>query len=204
MLIPFKNIYDNYGLKITGILHVGAHDCEELKDYEEIISRDKILWIEAIPEKVESCKNKYENLLIENATVYDEIIDTEFKIANNGQSSSILNFGLHQQLYPHIIYTSSFNVKTKLLSDIISHYNIKFNFINLDIQGTELNALKGMKDYLVNIDYIYSEVNSNYVYQNCALVNELDDFLGQYGFKRIQTEWVNGCSWGDAFYIKQK
>lgn len=203
MLIPFKNIYDKYQLKISGILHVGAHHCEELNDYEEVISRDKILWIEAIEEKVDMCKNKYNNLLIENAVVYDKIIDTEFKIANNGQSSSMLNFGLHQILYPHINYSSFFTVKTQLLSDIISKYDIKFNFINLDIQGTELNALKGMKDYLVNIDYIYSEVNSAYVYENCNLINELDDFLANYGFKRVETEWVNGCNWGDAFYIKK-
>ena len=66
MLIPFKNIYDKYQLKISGILHVGAHHCEELNDYEEVISRDKILWIEAIEEKVDMCKNKYNNFIIYN------------------------------------------------------------------------------------------------------------------------------------------
>ena len=34
---------------------------------------------------------------------------------------------------------------------------------------------------LNNVDYIYSEVNSDYVYKNCALVTELDEYLLKFG-----------------------
>ncbi len=53
--------------------------------------------------------------------------------------------------------------KTQLLKDILPKYeDIHFNFLNLDIQGAELKALKSMGDYLNNVDYIYTEVNSDY------------------------------------------
>jgi hypothetical protein len=63
-----------------------------------------------------------------------------------------------------------------------------------------------MDKYLSQIEYIYSEVNGSYVYEDCCLINELDDFLSQYGFKRVETQWCGNDSsgWGDAFYIKTK
>jgi hypothetical protein len=42
-----------------------------------------------------------------------------------------------------------------LLKNIICNYNIEYNFLNLDIQGAELKALKGMEEYLNDVDYLY-------------------------------------------------
>jgi hypothetical protein len=91
-----------------------------------------------------------------------------------------------------------------MLKDILCNYNnIPFNFLNLDIQGVELKALKGMESYLDSIDYIYTEVNSDYVYKDCALVTEIDDYLKQFNFVRVETQWCENFRWGDAFYVKK-
>ena len=50
-----------------------------------------------------------------------------------------------------------------------------YNFLNLDIQGAELLALRGIEDNLKFIDYIYTEVNTGEVYKNCAKVYEIDN-----------------------------
>jgi FkbM family methyltransferase len=203
MLLPFKQLYYYYDLKISGILHVGAHECEEINDYEQFISRDKILWIEAIKDKVLSNKNIYDNLLIEQAIVSDCEKDVIFNVSNNGQSSSYLELGIHKQLYPHINYISSYTEKTKTLETILNNYNtLKFNFINLDIQGTELKALKGMGKYLDFVDYIYTEISSCELYKDCNLVEELDEYLGKFNFRRVETYWTESKTWGDAFYIR--
>jgi hypothetical protein len=76
------------------------------------------------------------------------------------------------------------------------------NFLNLDIQGVELKALKGMEEYLNTVDYIYTEVNTDYVYVDCCLMSELDEYLGGFGFKRVETSMCGNTGWGDAFYIK--
>lgn len=202
MLIHLDELVKKYNIKLNGILHVGAHECEELKAYERYISIDKILWIEALPGKVELCKSRYPGINIENAIVSDVIENVVFKVSNNGQSSSILDFGLHSQYHPHVHYITAFNGQTSLLQDILPKYNINFNFLNFDIQGAELKALKGMENYLHNVDYLYTEVNSDYVYKDCALVNELDEYLRQFGLVRIETRWTD-FKWGDAFYIKR-
>jgi hypothetical protein len=108
---------------------------------------------------------------------------------------------LHSTYYPSIIYINSFIEKSKLLKNIIPNYNIEFNFLNLDIQGAELKALIGMGKYLNNIEYIYTEVNNDYIYNNCALITDIDNYLEKFNFVRIETK-LTECNWGDAFYIK--
>lgn len=201
MLIPLASLVSKYNINFRGILHVGAHECEELNDYEQHLSRDKILWVEALPGKVQLCKDRYPRVLIENAIVSDVVETVRFNVSNNGQSSSMLNFGLHSQYHPHVQYVTCFEDKTKLLKDILCNYNIDYNFLNLDIQGAELKALKGMEEYLHKVDYIYTEVNSDYVYENCSLINELDDYLKKFGLQRMETQWTD-FKWGDAFYMR--
>ena len=203
MLISLDELIQKYNIQFKGILHVGAHECEELNDYEKYLSRDKILWIEALPDKVVLCKEKYPNILIENAIVSDTVENVRFNISNNGQSSSILDFGLHSHFHPHVHYIGHFVSETKLLNDILPKYNIEFNFLNFDIQGAELKALKGMEEYLNKVDYLYTEVNSDYVYKDCALIKELDEYLLKFGLHRVETRWCGQCKWGDAFYIRK-
>jgi FkbM family methyltransferase len=192
-----------YNIVFTGILHVGAHECEELIDYEQYITRNKILWIDALDYKVHECKQKYNNLLIEQAVVSDKIEEVTFNISNNGQSSSMLEFGVHEIYHSHVHYVSSFKTTTTLLSSILCKYDIDFNFLNLDIQGAELKALKGMENYLNKVDYIYVEVNVDYLYKDCALMHEIDEYLLKFKFERVETHMTE-FDWGDAFYIKLK
>ena len=60
-----------------------------------------------------------------------------------------------------------------------------------------------MESYLPNVDYLYTEVNSDFVYKDCALVSELDDYLIQFGLERVETNWTP-YKWGDAFYMRKK
>lgn len=202
MLISLHDLVKKYNINFKGILHVGAHECEEISDYENYISRNNVLWVEAMEDKVDFCKAKYPGIKIEQAVISDKIETVTFRISNSTQSSSILDFGLHRHFHPDIVFVNSIEMETKLLKDIICNYDVEYNFMNLDIQGTELKALKGMEEHLHKIDYIYTEVNSDYVYKDCCLITEIDEYLKQFGFHRVETSWWYDCRWGDAFYIR--
>ena len=230
MLIPLHDLVRKYNIHLRGVLHVGAHECEELRDYEQYISRDKILWVEAMPDKVITSRDAYPGVQIVCAVVSDKVEDVTFHQSNNGQSSSILNLGTHQQLHPQVWYVKDTKVQTCTLETVLRSQNNAFwsdpmksnpplgsegckpsttqpdshsgfNFINLDIQGAELKALHGMEAWLGGIDYIYTEVNQEYVYEGCALIGEIDEYLAKFGFKRAETVW-HANAWGDAFYIR--
>jgi len=206
MLISFVSLVKKYNLKkkIRGIIHIGAHECEEKKDYEKF-GFNNVYWVEGIKFKVDNMKNKYKNIKIYNCVVSDtdgeEVI---LNISNNYQSSSILQLGTHKEKHPTVHYIGEEKHTTKKMSTLIEEEKIDMgnvNFLNIDIQGVELKALKGFGDYLNKIDYIYTEVNVEYLYVDCCLMTEIDEYLSGFGFKRIQTEMTD-CGWGDAFYVR--
>jgi hypothetical protein len=40
------------------------------------------------------------------------------------------------------------------------------------------------------------------LYKGCGLIEEVDNFLAQYNFKRVITQ-ITVHGWGDALYIKE-
>ena len=75
------------------------------------------------------------------------------------------------------------------------------NFVNIDIQGAELLALKGMTATLPYIDYLYLEVYTKHLYKDCALLPEIRAFFKPFGFA-LQELQMTPHGWGDAFFVK--
>ena len=123
-------------------------------------------------------------------------------IASSSQSTSLLQFGSHLDLYPDITFISEIDVRTKRLDTVIKPHQMP-NFINLDIQGVELAALRSLGNLLLSVDYIYTEVSKKEVYKGGTLVGDLDSYLMINGFKRVATRWYFKEGWGDALYIRK-
>jgi hypothetical protein len=73
--------------------------------------------------------------------------------------------------------------------------------VNLDVQGVELPVLQGFGALLDTVDYIYTEVNTEEVYENCALLVQLQQFLEDRGFRLVDLRMTRS-GWGDAFFIQ--
>lgn len=204
MLIKIHNLKNSYSIDFTNIFHVGAHNCEELSDYIQLGAK-KIHWVEAMKNKIKdidvpNCKNQ-----MTLAVVSDKEGNlVNFNTTNNGQSSSILELKEHLKEHPHIKNISSEKRITTTIDSILENSILKdetIGFLNIDIQGAELLALKGAKKTLVNVNSIYIEVNEKELYSNCALLPQIDEYLSALRFKRVETEMTKH-GWGDAFYIK--
>ena len=209
MLIPFHECYDilsGYNKTPRGVLHIGAHECEELMDYiNKGLIQSRMVWVDAIQEKVDQMKARgIPNVYC--AALNDTEQTLKFHITNNGQSSSLLDFGTHQKSYPHIHIVESREVKTQTLKSFIETNNISMehcNFWNLDIQGKELDVLKSAEEYLKYADALYCEVNTEEVYKGCGVLTELDTFLQTQGFIRVKIKmWNESDGWGDALYVR--
>lgn len=142
--------------------------------------------------------------LVLNAAVWDlEGIKMELIQTTNTQSTSLLELKTHKDFYPDIVESERFEITTSILKNIISN-EFRSDFINLDIQGAELRALKGYGERIRELKWIYTEVNKVELYEGCALVSEIDDFLASFGFKRVCTRWWRNHGWGDALYISSE
>jgi FkbM family methyltransferase len=212
MLITINELKTKFNIQVTGILHIGAHTCEELQSYLQLgVNNNNIYWIEAIQELVDAKIQQNANIKIYQAVISDkddeEIIFNITRNAHTGdsQSSSMLDFGSHAISHPQVKIVNKRKMKTSRMETVIERNNIDMsivNFVNLDIQGVELRALKSMEKYLSNIKYIYTEVNTEQVYKDCDQMNDLTNYLKTLGFILTDTRIYKEYGWGDAFYIK--
>ena len=194
MLIPFKELCLKYRLKITGIIHLGAHLLEERGDYEnEGISN--VIWVEGNPEIYQQglkLLKDYKNHQLYNYLIADKDgAEVTFNIANSSQSSSIFEFDKHKEYHPDIEYVGKIVLKTATMKSILSENNIdigNYNFLNLDLQGAELLALKSFGDLLNHIEFIYTEVNVASTYIDNPFLNEIDEYLSIFGFRRYELQ----------------
>ena len=199
------NYLKKYNINIQGVIHIGAHECEEKGFYNNILKIDdnSIIWIDGNKNKVEEMKRKgFSN-------IYEAVLDEKeqeviFNITDNSQASSILSLNHEKGFYNNIQITNKINCNSETLTNFFKRIDKKvenYDFWNLDIQGSELFVLRGSKELLNNCKAIYTEVNSDYVYNNCGLISDLDNLLSSYGFVRLLTEWTE-MKWGDALYLK--
>ena len=210
MLIDFRQLFPKYGIKPKGVLHVGANKGEEYPVYMEL-GITKQIWVEAYKPVFETLKHTVrENpeAICWNACVGDENQKVTFHVSNNGsQSSSILELGTHAQVHPEVHYIQDIEMNMVKLQDLFASPFVNasnYDFLNMDLQGAELKALKGLGDLINGFRWAYLEVNEKELYKGCALVEDIDYYLGAYGFSRKETKWCGNTSWGDSLYVKDQ
>jgi FkbM family methyltransferase len=201
MLLP------KYGINPRGVLHIGGNVGEEFPVYMEL-GITKQLWFEAnyeiFKKLVANISSNPEALAI-NLAVGDEDKEVVLHESNNaGQSSSILDLGTHKVAHPEVHYIRDIKVQMVRLDSMYECLSPDMDFLNIDIQGAELMALKGMGKLLNNFKWIYLEVNKAELYIGCPLVEEIDEYLITFGFERVETQWCGNTNWGDALYVKNK
>lgn len=204
MLISVRELNDNWNIRPTGVVHVGAHLAEESSDYENF-GWTPVIWVEAQPNLVKQLKvnlNKSTHTVIEAAVWSENDVELDLNLASNSQSTSLLKFGTHKEHYPDILFTQSIRVKTKRLDRLIPESTCP-NFLNMDLQGIELKALEGLGELIHKFDYIFSEVNFREVYEDCSKVQDIDHYLKEFGFARVLTRWYFKEGWGDALYVRR-
>lgn len=208
MLISFTDLVKKYDMDIRGVIHIGAHYGEEAKDYIKHNIKELVFFeplsdnLKVLEENLAYHAN-FSNISIFPYALGNEEKEVEMYVSNRDKMcSSILKPKVVLQQYPDITFNEKETVNMIRLCDAELEFK-KYNFMNIDVQGYELEVLKGSMNILEGIDYIYTEVNNAEVYEDTPHIDELDEYLSSYNFKRVETSWI-GITWGDALYIKEK
>ena len=193
-------------MSIKGVVHIGAHYGEEIQEYVDN-GIQKITVFEPLSENFNVLSQRLQNV---NADIQGYQVGlgskkgtaTMYLSSNEAQSSSILKPKEHLEHHPDVSFDGTEEVEV----DVLDTFDIgEANFINIDVQGYELEVFKGGQKTLEQIDYVYCEVNRGEMYEGNPLIEELDEHLGEYGFERVETHWPETWyKWGDALYIKKK
>lgn len=207
MILSFTRMVNKYNMDIKGIIHIGAHHGQEIEEYIDNGVQD-ILMFEPVSHNFNILQEKLKDANA-NIQAYQVALGNEEKEGvtmylsdNNLISSSVLKPKVHLQLHPGVGFPGTEEVEMQRL-DSFSEDTKNFNFINMDVQGYELEVLKGGAETLKHVDYVYCEINRDELYEGNAFVEDLDEFLKDYNMERVETDW-SGTLWGDALYVRKK
>jgi FkbM family methyltransferase len=200
MFISPETMFRLWRISPNGVLHVGAHLGEEKLEYERY-GFGKIYWVEANPILCDRLKKVTSDEVFQGLVWSTSNLDRKFHVGEDTFVSSTLSPGLINEIYPSLVFTKELNMKTTTLQDLIPP-TCNYNFVNFDVQGAELHAMKGLGTLMDKVQYIYTEVNFVNLYKDSALLSDLDSFLKDYGFKRVALKRVPGKGWGEAFFIR--
>jgi FkbM family methyltransferase len=124
--------------------------------------------------------------------------DNELVNKNDWSASSSLKEPKNHILKtPWVKFNKTINVKTKRLDTYCIENNIeKIDFIWMDVQGAELNIIKGFGDFKNKIHYIYTEYSDEELYENQATKIEI--------ISALESNWGIVFDFGGDILLKNK
>ena len=132
-------------------------------------------------------------------------------ISKKTDSSSILPIGENQaSIFPGTEESHIENITIAPLRKFIKYDDlISPVFVKIDVQGYELEVLKGCKEFLEYFNYIYVECSFIELYKGQAFFDEVYDFLSKYSFKlsgvyNVFYDNKGLAVQGDFLFIKKK
>lgn len=200
-----------YGFHATGILHVGANAGQEADAYHRW-GMKKVCWIEADPavfSKLEANIAKYpEQRAIVACVAEEDGKRIRFSLASNdGGSSSALepDSARCKDEWPGVEFTGCIDLRGIRLDTLVATGALNVedcDLLCLDLQGSELAALRSLGSHLPTFRAISTEVNFQRMYHGAALLHEVDWYLGRHGFRRVRL--MLGVAQGEAWYVRQE
>lgn len=192
-----------YQINPSGIIQIGSNEAQEDCILNELGIKKKI-YIEPCQKAFNILSEKFgnnEDIILFNCACGEksEVKTMFIESSNNGQSNSLLKPLLHEKIYPSIVFDKIEQVRVSALDDL-DYNRIEYDLLMMDCQGCEGLIVKGAKESLKHINWIYTEVMTKELYENCTLLPDFDLLLPDFG--RIETQ-LTECYWGDALYKRK-
>lgn len=210
MLISLNDLAHRYGVRPRSVIHAGAHLGEEAPGYAAI-GVERVLWVEANPRLIDPLQKALGDApgptlhKIACVAAGERTERRTLHVASNGESSSLLPFGTHATEHPTVKYVDDVDVLVVALDEIAAGYGFSDpEMLNMDLQGYELEALRGAQGLLggPSLRWVYAEINESELYEGCGLRGDVEALLGEYGFELV-VDAMTRHGWGDALYEKR-
>lgn len=130
----------------------------------------------------------------------------EFHVTTREDSSSLLRPGKPQQEIGISIKDTITVQMDRLDGQLKAEEILRPSLLKIDVQGGELDVLKGLGDLRQVIDSVYLEISFTELYENQPLFEEMDQFLRSCGYRLrgVANAYVDrafGPTQADALYF---
>jgi FkbM family methyltransferase len=186
------------------VLHIGAHKGTEVSLYGDLGL--SVVWIEGNPELFpELCENLrlFPNQIAICSLLGGVDLDkVDFHIANNdGQSSSIFNFG-SQMNHKDLVMSRTIELPMRRLDSVLQDEQVpKGSHWVIDVQGAELEVIRGAGDLIRNAYSLEVEVSTKDEYSGGAKFEEVNTTLNSLGLFPLWKPKAN--SHEDIFFMRR-
>ena len=172
----------------NGVLHIGAHRGSERYFYDFL--GKNVIWVEANPFIFKELKK---NLMeFKYQSCFKALLDF-FLASNDNASSSIFDFSENfknnkiyfQNKKRNIEMKNKIKLTTNTLDNLILENNINiksFDHWVVDVQGAELDVLKGSEESLKYCNSMVIEVSTDKFYEKGTLFSEIELHLNNNNF----------------------
>ncbi len=216
----FKNLISfinkNKQLSINTIVEIGARDCNETLLFNNAFPNAQIFSFECNPATLPVCKKNISGIknikLIEKAVsnknetikfypIDQEKTQTSWVDGNPGASSA---FKASDKYNVEKYIQTEITVEATTIENLYTQEQLSsIDVLWMDIQGSELNALKGAVDKISDIKLIHTEVEFAEIYQNQPLFWDIKKYLVDNGFLLVKFTSFSTTS-GDAVFINKR
>ena len=200
-------LLEAYKVPRSGCLHVGANFGQEAEVYDHLGFR-KVVWVEGYAPyraRLLEAVGSRSNHTVVGLMVSDvEGEQMEFSVASNTGSSTVFE--------PTDAWRSTFKnlemvdketvvcgrLDRVLLAELDEATLNSLAFLVLDVEGSELKALRSMGRLIENVCFAFIEVSLREIFRNGPLLVDIDRFMLSHSFERIYIK--TGAASGDALY----
>ena len=174
-----------YNLNITGLIHVGTNYGYEMRWYQRM-GIVNLMGFEPLPTAVEQFQKLYPTIPIFPYALGDtnDVYGALSVYAGDGQGSTLLH---EINRDPNALIVECVPVVVRRFDSI--HWGLKvikeYNCLVIDVQGFELQVLKGFGEYLDSIEMISVELSRVPLYEGEATAAEVCEWLEERGYMRI-------------------
>ena len=195
-----------YKISPTQIIHVGAWEGLDVPEYKSL-GIPKITLVEAMPNKASALRERYgndEQIQIIEAAASDTSNKTVTFYPLDHGSSSLLKPKIEslQHIFGDFIEAEPIAVQTIRIDDIGTSNTSKIMLI-IDVQGAELQVLRGSIETLKKTVLLKVEVSTTTYYEGQSYQNEIALFLRIRGFIRVSQRISKKMGQGDAIFIRR-
>lgn len=115
-------------------------------------------------------------------------------------SSSVRPPKTHLASHPDVLFDTVATVQCVRLDDWSRDHGVQPDLLWLDLQGAELDALRGGETVLEHVRLIHAEVSMMEEYEGCALYPEVRSWLAQRGFDVLVEALPPGAPQGNVLF----
>lgn len=174
-----------------GVIHIGAHRGQEIRDYAK--RKLRVLWIEANPETFPHLQanlrgHSKQKCLLGLIGSKNNKQKGFYISSNDGASSSIFPLDESSTIWPNLKISKKILLDEQTLPSLLQKAELSilnYDTLILDVQGAELQILKGISSIETTFRGIQIEACNFSLYKGAPTFEEVDKYLQDRGYSLI-------------------